>query len=204
MLPRDSLCGGPWVVSKCLLTSVSSSCVLSSLIFVNVTVKIKITVPGSEKGWTKSPQTSQCLKLSQWEWEESSPCRWVLWAAGHADIRDYEIMTLFLLLCFHYFSSHSEYSLYHTSNMINISGMKMLGCILVEQLLIMAGILRLWWQWMQSGTFQNGSYRPNSALSCVCSRWHFGSRCPHDGLVFGGHLDFYSALGRSVSPFTFS
>lgn len=36
-------------------------------------------------------------------WNEASPrcesgknplCRWVLWAAGHADIRDYEIMTL--------------------------------------------------------------------------------------------------------------
>lgn len=83
--------------TKVSLTSVSSSCVLSSLIFANVTVKTKVTVRGSQKGWTKSPQTSQCLKLRQsllWEWEESSLCRWVLWAAGHADIRDYEIMTL--------------------------------------------------------------------------------------------------------------
>lgn len=50
-----------------------------------------------------------------------------------------------MLLYLRYFSSHLEYSLYHTSNVINISGMKMLSCILIigALLLNLGGMLRL-------------------------------------------------------------
>lgn len=195
------------------LTSVSSSCVLSSLIFADVTVKTKVTVRGSEKGWTKSPQTTQCLKLSQsslWEWEESSLCRWVLWAAGHADIRDGEIMTL---------------------------------CQSVAHALVLPLLLfplrELFVPWVQHDKHtcnENAWLYPHRAapnyrrdpevvmtvlreckmvlsrrapgepliLPCLASvPLHIlGSSCSHDGHVSRGHLDFYNALGRSVSPFS--
>lgn len=97
------------------------------------------------------------------------------------------------LLYFHYFSSHSEYSLYHTSNRINISGVKTPGCILVEELLIIGGILRLWRQCCMNAKwyFQKGSYRINSVLSCICSRRHFGVKlCSVMGRFSEGILTF--------------
>ena len=66
------------------VTSVSSSRVLSSLIFVNMIVKIKVTVLESEKRVNKKPtylpvsETKQVLIAVRVERVLSLSCRWVL------------------------------------------------------------------------------------------------------------------------------
>lgn len=120
---------------------------------------------------------SETNHSSLWEWEESSlqmssvssrSCR-------HQTLWNNDFVSELVLLYFQYFCS-TQYSLYHASNMINISGMKMPGCILLEEFLIIGGILRLWWQCCTNAKhFPKGLLENiNSAFSCVCSLWHFG------------------------------
>lgn len=207
----DTAKGGcVWGTLSCILvslTSVSSSCVLSALIFANVTVKIKVTVRGSEKGWTKSPQASQCLKLSQsllWEWEESSlqmssvsskSCRhqW-LWnndfvlECGWCSCAAIALFPLRVLIvpCF----QHDKHTWDENARLYPHRGApnyrrdpEVMMTMLHECKVVLS------------------KRAPGEPLILPClANVHLGilgSRCSH---VFRGHLDFCSALDRSVSP----